>query len=61
MQYDWTKNPYYNHYFLGKQKNERGININCKGVLIAADMVWVDIATWNEHGNRTEPYIYIDE
>ena len=35
------------------------MNINCKGVFINADYGYVEIATFNEYGRTTGPYIRI--
>ena len=54
----WTKLTDHKVYYLGKQKNNRGEPINCKGVVID-DYGSVHIAAFNQYGKRTKPYILI--
>ena len=60
MQYDWTKHPDYNCYFLGEQKNNEGETIKCNGVCINADTGYFTISSFNEQGKETRPLAFIN-
>ena len=60
-QTDWTKHTKYDIYSLGKQKNNEGMPINCKGVVILANYGRVTIGAFNQDGNMPKPYIYINK
>ena len=57
----WTKHTVYNWYCFGIKKNESGMCINCNGVVIGADEGYMFIATFDEYGAPTRPYILINE
>ena len=57
--FEWTKHSDYNWYYLGNEKNTKGMPINCNGAYINADYSDLCIATFNERGFTTGPYIYI--
>ena len=59
-QAQWTKHSNRELYYLGNEKNERGIITNCKGVEIRSYGA-VMIGVFDQTGYPTRPYIKITE
>ena len=50
LQREFTKHTDYDQFFLGSNKNNKGVCINCNAVVIHVDVDGVTIVTFNENG-----------